>query len=118
MVPALLFAQETPRRPARNKSLEIVEAIREAGIPLGAVRTSEAGEYTLEFPDTCSAQQRATPERIKREILAHGDAPIVVTNLEDALVVLMHEPDNESARALAGARYRELSAQARGQKGE
>lgn len=116
MIPALLYAQEAPPvQPQQNRALEILEEIQKAQLPVPAVRTDAAGNYTLEFPEGCPAQAMAQAEAIKRRVLAEQPATIVVDNLQDALVVLYHEPQNASAREVVRKRYDELRAQARGQ---
>lgn len=94
-----------------SRCVEIHDALAKAKIPVDTVRLRD-GEYELVLGPTCSEAQRLEAIRIRDELLATPIRPVVVDNVQDALVVLRFEPRNESALRVVEERYATLKARA------
>jgi hypothetical protein len=95
-----------------RRGAEIHVAVKAAGIAVDTVEW-RGGRYEVVLSPGSQGRQ-AEADRIREEVLARVDRPVVPQTLQDALVVLQFEPTNESARRLVRERYDQL----RGQTGQ
>jgi len=90
-----------------SRCSEIHEELARAGIPVEVVR-QEHQEYVIVYSPGCSDDMKLEGDAIMKRILEAEPIVIVVSNLQDALVVLRFEPHNESALQLVKERYEAL----------